>query len=76
MVKVRNAIVIGALLVSLAALGAGPATAQSSNEKPQATEVGVTATEIHIAVIADVDNAPAPGLFKGSVDGVKAAPPT
>jgi hypothetical protein len=26
-VKVRNAIVIGALLVSLAALGAGPATA-------------------------------------------------
>jgi ABC-type branched-subunit amino acid transport system substrate-binding protein len=72
-VKVRNAIVIGALLVSLAALGAGPATAQSSNEKPQATEVGVSATEIHIAVIADVDNAPAPGLFKGSVDGVKAA---
>ena len=44
-----NAIVIGALLVSLAARGAGPAAAQSSNEKPKATEVGVTATEIHIA---------------------------
>ena len=71
-VKVRNAIVIGALLVSLAALGAGPATAQSSNEKPQATEVGVTASEIHIAVVADVDNPFAPGLFKGAVDGVKA----
>jgi hypothetical protein len=71
-VKVRNAIVIGALLVSLAAFGVGPATAQSSKEKPQATEVGVSATEIHIAVIADVDNAAAPGLFKGAVDGVKA----
>ena len=70
--KVRNAIVIGALLVSLAALGVGPATAQSSNEKPQATEVGVTASEIHIAVVADVDNPFAPGLFKGAVDGVKA----
>ena len=72
MVKVRNAIVIGALLVSLAALGAGPATAQSSSEKPQATEVGVTASQIHIAVVADVDNPFAPGLFKGAVDGVKA----
>jgi hypothetical protein len=71
-VKVRNAIVIGALLVSLAALGVAPATAQSSNEKPQATEVGVTASEIHIAVVADVDNPFAPGLFKGAVDGVKA----
>ena len=72
MVKVRNAIVIGALLVSLAAVGVGPATAQSSNEKPQATEVGVTASEIHIGVVADVDNPFAPGLFKGAVDGVKA----
>ena len=49
-----------------------PAAAQSSSEKPQAVEVGVTPTEIHIAVIADVDNAAAPGLFKGAVDGVKA----
>jgi ABC-type branched-subunit amino acid transport system substrate-binding protein len=70
--KVRNAIVIGALLVSLTALSVGTATAQSSNEKPQATEVGVTASEIHIAVVADVDNPFAPGLFKGAVDGVKA----
>ena len=49
-----------------------PATAQSSNEKPTATEVGVTATEIHIGVVADVDNPFAPGLFQGAVDGVKA----
>jgi ABC-type branched-subunit amino acid transport system substrate-binding protein len=70
--KVRNVFVIGALLVALAALGVAPATAQSSSEKPTDTEVGVSASEIHIAVIADVDNAPAPGLFKGAVDGVKA----
>jgi hypothetical protein len=49
-----------------------PASAQSSSEKPKATEVGVSASEIHIAVVADVDNALAPGIFKGAVDGVKA----
>ena len=63
---------IGALLVALAAVGMAPATAQSSNEAPKATDVGVTATEIHIGVVADVDNPFAPGLFKGAVDGVKA----
>jgi hypothetical protein len=71
-VKVRNAIVVGALLVGLAAFGMAPAAAQSSKAKPQATEVGVSASEIHIAVVADVDNPFAPGLFKGAVDGVKA----
>jgi Periplasmic binding protein len=71
MIKVRNTIVIGALLVGLAALAASPATAQSS-AKPKATEVGVTDSEIHIGVVADVDNPFAPGLFKGAVDGVKA----
>jgi hypothetical protein len=70
--KVRNVVVIGVVLAALAAAGIGPATAQSSNEKPKATEVGVTASEIHIAVIADVDNPFAPGLFQGAVDGVKA----
>lgn len=72
MVKARNAFVIGALLVSMAALSVGPASAQSSNAKPKATEVGVSASEIRIGVVADVDNPFAPGLFKGAVDGVKA----
>ena len=72
MKNVRNVFVIGVVLAGLAAVGIGPATAQSSNEKPKATEVGVTATEIHIGVVADVDNPFAPGLFKGAVDGVKA----
>ena len=47
------------------------AGAQSGNEKPKATEVGVTDTEIRLAVIADVDTSLAPGLFQGSVDGAK-----
>ncbi len=48
------------------------AGAQSADkEKPAATEIGITPTEIHIGLIADVDNSFAPGLFKASVDGVK-----
>ena len=54
------------------AVGVVPAAAQSSGEKPKATEVGVTATEIRIAVEADVDNPFVPGLFQGIVDGVRA----
>lgn len=56
-----------------AGLVAGPAGAQSAREAPKATEVGVSSSTIRIGVIADVDNAFAPGLFKGAVDGVKAA---
>ena len=41
------------------------------SEKPTASEVGITADEIRIAVIADVENPLAPGLFQGSVEGVE-----
>ncbi|MFN8026974.1 MAG: ABC transporter substrate-binding protein [Acidimicrobiia bacterium] len=52
-------------------LTATTAVAQSSSgDKPTATDVGITATEIHVAAIADVDNAIAPNLFKASVDAV------
>ncbi len=47
------------------------AGAQSSNEKPKATDVGITDKEIHIAVIADVDNTIVPNLFKASPDAVE-----
>ena len=59
-----------ALAVALGvSMMASTAVAQSSsNEKPTATDVGITATEIHVAVIADVDNSIAPNLFKASVD--------
>jgi hypothetical protein len=66
-------LVVGACVAAMVALGVAPATAQSTNETPKATDIGVTASEIHIAVIADVDNPAAPGLFKGAVDGVKGA---
>ena len=72
MFKLRNLVVVCLVLVGLAVPAIGTASAQSSNEKPKATEVGVTATEIHIGVVADVDNPFAPGLFQGAVDGVKA----
>src|SRR5947199_3344302 len=48
------------LVVSVSTLGvtAVSAGAQSSGtETPTATDVGITPTEIHVAVIADVDNA-------------------
>ena len=46
--------------------------AQSNGGAPKATDVGVSAKEIHIAVLADVDNPFVPGLFQGIVDGVRA----
>ena len=39
-------------------------TVSAAAEKPTATEVGVTATEIRIAVIADVDNPIVPGCSR------------
>jgi hypothetical protein len=72
MKKYGRVALAGAVIGALALIAAVPAGAQSSNEKPNASEIGVTASEIHIAVIADVDNPFAPGLFQGSVDGVKA----
>jgi len=45
--------------------------AAQSDEKPTATDVGVTADEIRIGVIADVDTPLAPGLFQGAVNGVE-----
>ena len=50
-----------------------PTTGGAADAKPEATEVGVTANEIHIATVADVDNSLAPGVFKGGVDGVTGA---
>ena len=70
--RVRT-LVVGVVCAALALMGTATATAQSSDEKPKATDVGVTAKEIHIAVVADVDNSLAPNLFQGAVDGVKGA---
>ena len=36
-----------------------------------ASDIGITANEIHVGVVADVDNQFLPGLFQGVVDSVK-----
>jgi len=59
--------------ITLGTMGGGATAAQSGDDKPSATEIGVTPTEIKIAVMADVDNPFAPGLFQGVVDGVRGA---
>jgi Periplasmic binding protein len=72
MTRLRTLLVVGGLVVALAVAYTVPARAQSSGGTPKATEIGVTPTEIHIAVEADVDNPFVPGLFQGIVDGVRA----
>jgi ABC-type branched-subunit amino acid transport system substrate-binding protein len=59
------AIVCGAMAVA-----AVPAGAQRS--KPKADDVGITDSQIRLAVIADVDTPVQPGLFQKSVDAMKA----
>ena len=54
-------------LVALTGTGAGAA-----NEKPTATDVGITASEFHIAIVADVDSPLSPNLFIGDVLGTRA----
>jgi hypothetical protein len=60
-----------AFLVTIG-LAAAPAVAQGAKEKPASTEVGISADEIRIAVVADDENPLAPGLFHGSPVAVKA----
>ena len=61
------------VLVAALAMGANVsiAPARGAKEATKATEIGVTADEIRVAVVADVENPLAPGLFKGAVDAAK-----
>jgi hypothetical protein len=70
MKRVWGAVVCAAIVVGLAGVST-TAGAQSTTEKPKATDVGITDKEIHIAVIADVDTPLAPNLFKASKDAVQ-----
>jgi hypothetical protein len=63
------ALIATVVIVSTAA--ASVASAQKRAASPTATEVGITDTQIRIAVVADVDNQFSPGIFQGSVDGVR-----
>jgi hypothetical protein len=73
MARIRRTVAVVLTVLAFGALGMTQATAQSTKDTPKATEIGITATEIHIGVIADVDNPLAPGLFKGVVDGAQGA---
>jgi hypothetical protein len=68
----RVAAFVAALVIVAGLAGVSTtAGAQSSDEKPKATDVGITAKEIHVAVLADVDNTIVPNLFKGSKDAME-----
>ena len=68
--RVLSATVSVCITLGLATTGALSAGAQSA--KPKADDVGITAKEIRLAVIADVDTPVQPGLFQKSVDAMKA----
>lgn len=52
--------------------GAVTKAAETPNEKPASTDVGITADEFHVAIVADVDSPLAPDLFIGDVLGTRA----
>ncbi len=61
--------VVAIAVVVAAALTGAPAVAQSTSGS-SASDVGITAKTIRVAVVADVDNAIVPGVLQGIVDGV------
>jgi hypothetical protein len=65
------AVPVAAALV-FTALGLSTASASAQSSKPKADDVGITDSQIRLAVIADVDNPIAPGVFKISVDAMRA----
>jgi ABC-type branched-subunit amino acid transport system substrate-binding protein len=69
----RTVRVLVALTVLATTIGLLPALGGAADEKPTDTEIGVSAREIHIAQVADVENQFAPGLFQLGVDGAKGA---
>jgi ABC-type branched-subunit amino acid transport system substrate-binding protein len=69
----RTARALVALGVLAATIGLLPAVGGAADEKPTDTEIGVTAKEVRLAMVADVDNALAPGLFQLGVDGAEGA---
>jgi ABC-type branched-subunit amino acid transport system substrate-binding protein len=61
--------VIVVMLISAAVAGADT----HGTTTPQSTDIGVSATQIRVAVVADVDNPIYPGFFAGAVAGVQGA---
>ncbi len=65
--------VLVALATLAATIGVFPAIGGAADDKPTASEIGVDAKTVHVAIVADVDNSLAPGLFQGGVDGATGA---
>jgi hypothetical protein len=69
--RARGTLLAIALTGAVAASGTmGVAGAQGGEESLEATDVGNTANQIRIAVLADVENPLQPGLFRGSPDAM------
>src|SRR3954452_25237212 len=70
------AALVTVLAVVLSALAAGAQTTTTSGgsggSSASSKEIGLTAKEIKLAVLADVENSISPGLFKKSVDAMEA----
>ena len=60
--------IVAVLALAAGTLTGAPALAQSKSNA--ASDVGVTASTIKVAVVADVDNSIVPGVLQGIVDGV------
>src|SRR5438874_13674165 len=64
-----------ALVATLAVCGglvaATAVTAGAQSDTPKATDVGITAKQIHIAVVADAENTMVPNLFVSDKDAVE-----
>jgi hypothetical protein len=59
------------VLLAVAAILAATLMPAAAQEKPKADDIGITDTEIRIAIVADVDNPVVPGLFKSAVDSIR-----
>ncbi len=71
--RVRSFMVAGVVLLVVACTLVTTAGARAEIAAPAATEIGVSARTIRIAIVADVDTPLSPGLFQSSVDGVRGA---
>ena len=66
----RRAVVVVAFCAATSSSASATSAPAPPTTKPTATEIGVTPTEIRIAVIADVDTPLAPGAYEGAQDAV------
>ena len=59
-----------AALVAVASIGTTTVAAAGGGETLEASDVGITADEIRVSILADVENPLQPGLFQGSPDAM------